>query len=88
MGGDGKLEPDALVKIARPHRLVESFVAPLASSGGAEESTESMRESAPATVLALSRAVSRMISPIWLRITAWSGRPGLSSGCPTGRRDL
>ena len=58
-GEEGNLEPDALVKIARPHRLVESFVAPLASSGGAEkESTESMRESAPATVLALSRAVS------------------------------
>ena len=58
-GEEGNLDSHALVKIARPHRLVEDFVAPLATAGGAEkESSESMRESAPATVLALSRAVS------------------------------
>ncbi|MEN8177720.1 MAG: hypothetical protein ABFS39_03790 [Pseudomonadota bacterium] len=58
-GEEGNLDPHALLKIARPHRLVEDFVAPLATSGGAEkEASESMRESAPATVLALSRAVS------------------------------
>ncbi len=58
-GEEGNLDPHALVKIARPHRLVEDFVAPLATAGGAEkESSESMRETAPATVLALSRAVS------------------------------
>jgi len=58
-GEEGNLAPDALQKIARPHRLVERFAAPLATIGGAEkESSESMRESAPATVLALSRAVS------------------------------
>ena len=58
-GEEGNLESNSLVKILRPHRLIEDFVAPLASSGGAEkESSESMRESAPATVLALSRAVS------------------------------
>ncbi len=58
-GEEGNLEPNELVKIARPHRLLEDFLAPLATAGGAEkESSESMRESAPATVLALSRAVS------------------------------
>ncbi len=58
-GEEGNLEPHALLKIARPHRLVDDFVAPLATAGGAEkESSESMRESAPATLLALSRAVS------------------------------
>ncbi|MDJ0807568.1 MAG: putative baseplate assembly protein, partial [Gammaproteobacteria bacterium] len=58
-GEAGNLDANALVKIARPHRLIEDFVAPLASAGGAEkESAESMRESAPATVLALQRAVS------------------------------
>ncbi len=58
-GEEGNLQPDALVKIARPHLLVEDFVAPLISSGGTQkESASSMRESAPATVLTLSRAVS------------------------------
>jgi hypothetical protein len=58
-GDEGNLAPFSLEKIAKPHRLIEAFVAPLASSGGAEkESAESMRASAPATVLALERAVS------------------------------
>lgn len=58
-GTEGNLDPFALEKIARPHRLIEDFIAPLASTGGAEkESAESLRESAPATVLALERAVS------------------------------
>jgi predicted phage baseplate assembly protein len=58
-GEEGNLEPYTLEKIARPHRLIETFVAPLASAGGADkESAESMRASAPATVLALERAVS------------------------------
>ncbi len=58
-GEEGNLEPHKLVKIAKPDLLIEDFVAPLASSGGArKESSSSMRESAPATVLALKRAVS------------------------------
>lgn len=58
-GEEGNLEPHKLVKIAKPDLLLEDFVAPLASSGGArKESSSSMRESAPATVLALKRAVS------------------------------
>jgi len=58
-GEEGNLDADALVKIVQPHRLIESFAAPVKSSGGAEkETSESMRESAPATVLALERAVS------------------------------
>jgi hypothetical protein len=58
-GEAGNLAADALVKISKPHRLVDDFVAPLAASGGADkESVDSMREHAPATVLALQRAVS------------------------------
>lgn len=58
-GEEGNLPAGALVKIARPHLLVEDFIAPVASSGGAQkESASNMRESAPATVLTLSRAVS------------------------------
>ncbi len=58
-GEEGNLQAHSLVKIARPHLFVEDFIAPLASSGGAQkESASSMRESAPATVLTLSRAVS------------------------------
>ncbi len=58
-GEDGNLAGGELVKIVRPHKLIEDFVAPLSSSGGSEkETSESMRESAPATVLALERAVS------------------------------
>jgi len=58
-GEDGNLNTEALKKIAKKHRLIDDFVAPYSVSGGAEkESTESLRESAPATVLALSRAVS------------------------------
>lgn len=58
-GEDGNLPGGSLVKIARPHLLVEDFIAPVASSGGAQkESASTMRESAPATVLTLSRAVS------------------------------
>ncbi len=58
-GEDGNLDPHKLVKIAKPDSLVDDFVAPLASSGGAQkESASSMRESAPATVLALKRSVS------------------------------
>ncbi len=58
-GEDGNLAPQGLTKIARPNPLVEGFAAPLAASGGADkESSESLRESAPATVLALQRAVS------------------------------
>ena len=46
-GEEGNLAPNALVKIAKPHALVEDFVAPLETSGGAEKETSaSMRETA------------------------------------------
>ncbi|MCB1859699.1 MAG: putative baseplate assembly protein [Gammaproteobacteria bacterium] len=58
-GEEGNLAPMALEKMVSSHRLVTGFVAPLSTFGGAEkESVESMRENAPATVLALERAVS------------------------------
>ena len=58
-GEEGNLAARSLVKIARPHSLIDDFTAPLSATGGSEkESAENMRNSAPATVLALSRAVS------------------------------
>jgi len=58
-GEEGNLEPHALESVVRPQRLIAGFAAPLAGSGGAEkEAADSMRENAPATVLALQRAVS------------------------------
>ncbi|WP_020588524.1 baseplate J/gp47 family protein [Desulfobacter curvatus] len=58
-GESGNLEAGSLVKILKPHSLIDNFAAPLASSGGAEkEAGESMRENGPATVLAMKRAVS------------------------------
>ena len=58
-GEEGNLAAGTLTKIAKKHRFIDDFVAPYSVSGGADkESTDSLRESAPATVLALSRAVS------------------------------
>ncbi|WP_198264485.1 hypothetical protein [sulfur-oxidizing endosymbiont of Gigantopelta aegis] len=58
-GEQGNLVANALQKIVRPHVLIDSFIAPLVSLGGAEkETSSSMRENAPQTILTLSRAVS------------------------------
>ena len=58
-GEEGNLPAGSLVKIVRPHSLAQDITAPIASSGGAQkETSSSMRESAPATVLSLGRAVS------------------------------
>ncbi|MBT7047515.1 MAG: hypothetical protein HN977_19195 [Gammaproteobacteria bacterium] len=58
-GEEGNLPANSLFKVARPHSLVKSFIAPIAASGGAQkEAPSSMRENAPATVLTLGRAVS------------------------------
>ncbi|MFT6925783.1 MAG: hypothetical protein ACJAZP_001372 [Psychromonas sp.] len=58
-GEEGNLVAGALHKILRPHPLIEAFSAPLNSGGGADkETSESLRENAPATVLTLDRAVS------------------------------
>jgi predicted phage baseplate assembly protein len=58
-GEVGNLGAGDLVKIVRPHRLIEAFSAPLSSLGGAEkETTKTIRDNAPATVLTLNRAVS------------------------------
>ena len=58
-GDSGNISAGELVKIVRPHRLINDFVSPLSSMGGAEKETaQTMRENAPATVLTLNRAVS------------------------------
>lgn len=58
-GVAGNLDPGSLVKPIKPHPLLESLAQPIASSGGADrESNADLRENAPATLLALDRAVS------------------------------
>lgn len=55
----GNLAAGSLQEAVRPHRLVASVRQPLAATGGNDmESTRSLRENAPASVLALERAVS------------------------------
>ncbi len=55
----GNLSPRSLVKAVKPHYLVDNFLQPVIASGGNNlEATESMRGHAPASVLALDRAVS------------------------------
>lgn len=58
-GAAGNLAAGSLTKLAKPHPLLDSIMQPIASSGGADrESDSDLRENAPATLLALDRAVS------------------------------
>ncbi len=58
-GAAGNIDAGSLVKLVKPHPLLDSVVQPIASSGGADrESDADLRENAPATLLALDRAVS------------------------------
>ncbi len=55
----GNVAAGSLVKAVRPHRLVDSVRQPAGAKGGNErEDASSLRENAPASVLALERAVS------------------------------
>jgi len=58
-GTAGNLAPGSLAKLIKPHPLLESLAQPIESSGGGDrESNADLRENAPATLLALDRAVS------------------------------
>ena len=58
-GAVGNLASGSLAKLMKPHPLLESLAQPIASSGGGDrESNADLRENAPATLLALDRAVS------------------------------
>jgi len=58
-GAAGNLDAGCLVKLVKPHALLDSVAQPLAASGGADrESDGDLRSNAPATLLALDRAVS------------------------------
>lgn len=58
-GDSGNIEAQSLTKPLKPHPLVESVYQPIAATGGADrESNADLRENAPATLLALDRAVS------------------------------
>ncbi len=58
-GLTGNLDAYSLSKAVKPHYLIDSIKQPLVASGGNDlESAESLKENAPASVLALERAVS------------------------------
>lgn len=58
-GLSGNLPPGSLTMPARPHPLVRTVAQPMRASGGNEmDGVESLRTSAPATVLSMERAVS------------------------------
>ena len=58
-GALGNLPAGSFAKPARPHPLVDSVAQPIAAGGGADrEGNADLRSEAPATLLALDRAVS------------------------------
>ncbi|TCJ12322.1 hypothetical protein EZJ19_12335 [Parasulfuritortus cantonensis] len=58
-GAAGNLAAGSFAKPAKPHSLVETVAQPIAASGGADrEANADLRVEAPATLLALDRAVS------------------------------
>lgn len=58
-GAVGNLAAGSLTKPVKPHPLLDAIVQPLPSSGGADrEANADLRKNAPATLLALDRAVS------------------------------
>lgn len=88
-GVAGNLDPGLLVKPVQPHPLIETIRQPMSSSGGNDrESRSDLRRNAPASLLALNRAVSiedaaqlaRSHPSVW-QATAFRLKPGL------GRRE-
>jgi uncharacterized phage protein gp47/JayE len=58
-GAAGNLAAGSLTKLVKPHPLLDAVLQPIASSGGADrEPNADLRRNAPATLLALDRAVS------------------------------
>ena len=58
-GLTGNLDAYSLNKAVKPHYLIDGIKQPVVASGGNDlENTESLKENAPASVLALERAVS------------------------------
>jgi hypothetical protein len=55
----GNIPASGLEKVVKPHRLVESVLQPMETTGGNDmEDVTSLRENAPASLLTLDRAVS------------------------------
>jgi uncharacterized phage protein gp47/JayE len=89
VGRAGNLPAGSLVKLTQPHPLVDAVLQPIESSGGNDrESRADLRKNAPASLLALDRAVSledcaqlaRSHPSVW-QATAFRLPPGL------GRRE-
>lgn len=85
-GLSGNLAPYSLVKVIKPHHLIEGIAQPISSTGGNDmEGVESMRDNAAAGVLTLDRAVSlsdfqhmaQRNSGVW-QARALRRQPGLS----------
>ena len=59
VGTAGNLDPGSLVKPVKPHPLLEAVLQPIESGGGNDrEGRADLRKNAPASLLALDRAVS------------------------------
>nr|WP_321465815.1 baseplate J/gp47 family protein [uncultured Desulfobulbus sp.] len=89
VGMSGNLDPGSLVKPVQPHPLIAAVLQPMASSGGNDrEDNADLRRNAPASLLALNRAVSiedaaqlaRSHPSVW-QAAAFRLKPGL------GRRE-
>lgn len=87
-GEAGNLAAASLTKLVKPHSLIEALSQPLACSGGADrEDNADLRDNAPATLLALDRAVSledfaqlaRGHASVW-QARAFRLPPGLGRG--------
>lgn len=80
----GNLPAGSLLKPVKPHRLVDSVEQPLAAGGGADmEDAATLKQSAPATVLTLERAVSLADFGLLMRSNSsvWQAR---AFALPTG----
>jgi len=102
-GVQGNLVAESLDKLKKPHHLLDGVYQPANATGGGDlESTESLREMAPASVLTLERAVSvsdfghiaQRLSSVWqARAFALPDTPGATDRIevvlvPAGGGDL
>ena len=102
-GSEGNLDAESLDKLKKPHYLLDGVYQPARATGGGDlETTESLRELAPASVLTLERAVSvsdfgyiaQRLSSVWqARSFALPDTPGASDRIevvlvPVGGGDL
>lgn len=89
VGRNANLAAASLTKLVKPHNLLSSVYQPLPASGGnTMESVESLRQNAPASVLALSRAVSLADFQALAQTNSsvWQARAAMLAGPAGGSR--